>query len=59
MDKIYGWLFTYNPYNETWSAYYRDDSAAYWNGDGSNSKPIYSDKDKDVLLQKLIDGEQG
>ena len=24
MEKLYGWLFTYNPFNDVWVAYHSD-----------------------------------
>lgn len=57
-NLLYGWLFTYNTYNQTWFAYYRDDSRAYWNGDDSNNRPIYKDKDHTKLIEKVKKGEK-
>jgi hypothetical protein len=37
-NKLYSWLFHYNPYQEQWNAFNREDSTAYWN----NSKTIHS-----------------
>ena len=29
---LYSYLFHYNSYTETWSAYHREDNESYWNG---------------------------
>lgn len=36
MDTLYGWLFHYNPYTESWAAFRREDMQDYFNGDYSN-----------------------
>lgn len=32
MENLYGWVFTYNPYTETWLAATRDNYFDLWNG---------------------------
>ena len=57
-DKtLYGWYFTFNPYTNTWNALFKDDIRAYWNGDDSNMKPIYSDTVFDKLVEKVKNGQ--
>lgn len=57
MERLYGWLFTYNTYNSTWYAYNRDDVRAYWNRDNSNKNTIYSNTDINDLIKDVINGE--
>ena len=54
--ELYGWLFTYNHYNQTWSAYDRNNSRGYWNGEKGGGK-IYKDKDINELIKKVSNGE--
>jgi hypothetical protein len=54
--ELYGWLFTFNTYTDTWFAYRKSNSAGYWNGIDSTSK-IYNDKDITKLIKKVQDGE--
>lgn len=46
---LYSYLFHYNSYTETWSAYHRDDNDAYWNG-FDTKKPVLRSK----VLTELI-----
>ena len=32
MENLYDWLFHYNPFNKTWSAFKRDNINNYFNG---------------------------
>lgn len=57
MERIYGWLFTYNIYNKIWYAYHRDDARGYWNNDGTNKRTIYEHEDINELLKIVTNGE--
>lgn len=42
LEGLNDYLFHYNPYNETWSAFKREDSNSYFNGDAAEDKVIRS-----------------
>jgi hypothetical protein len=29
---MYDWIITYNPYEQSWKAYHREDHMRFWNG---------------------------
>lgn len=49
---MYNYLFHYNSYTETWSAYHREDNDSYWNGT-TPTKPILRSKNFAELV-KLV-----
>jgi hypothetical protein len=48
-SKLYGWLFTYNPYKKLWYAFNTDDKEDYFNGTIDSSK-IHSNTDLNNLI---------
>lgn len=54
MEKLYGWLFTYNPFNDVWIAYNSDNHIEVSN-DYSSPHCIRS-KDINTLITLIIKG---
>jgi hypothetical protein len=48
----YDWIYHYNSYTGIWSAYHREDSAAYWNHTATRHK-VFESNCVTGLLQKL------
>ncbi len=42
MEELYNWLFHYNPYQKHWTAFKREESNSYFNGEIKN--PLVSKK---------------
>ena len=54
-DSLYDWLFHYNPYAKSWTAFKRDDINKYFNGELEN--PITSKKHS--TLVEIIEKTEG
>lgn len=52
MDKLYDYLFHYNPYEEIWYAFKRGDKEKYFNGEVDKSKLLKA-KNIKVLLDVI------
>jgi len=50
--ELYNWLFHYNNHKELWTAFHRDDHAAYWNGTETKHR-TYTDKIFTDLIGQL------
>lgn len=51
MDKLYDYLFHYNPYQKVWYAFNKNDSTAYFNG---NRKIAMKNEDLDELVTDIM-----
>jgi len=51
MEKLYDFLFHYNPYQKTWYAFKKEDSHAYFNG---NRKIAIKNKEIDELIIDIM-----
>jgi hypothetical protein len=51
VEKLYDYLFHYNPYQKMWYAFYRDESNQYFNGD---RKRVMKNPDIDELITEII-----
>lgn len=51
-NALYNWMFHYNHNTGLWSAFHREDHAAYWNGT-LNKHDIYQHTNIDMLLKTL------
>lgn len=52
MQELQDWLFHYNPYSETWTAFKRKDSNKYFNGELQEHE-MYKSKKVEVLFSFL------
>jgi len=49
---LYGWLFTYNPYQGKWVSYHN--STEYFNGESLNDNwTVFSDEDINKLIETV------
>ena len=51
MDKLYDYLFHYNPYEKLWYAFKRDESHKYFNGD---KKGVMKDPEIEELITSIL-----
>lgn len=51
LNKLYDYLFHYNPYQKMWYAFRREDSNTYFNG---NKKGLMKHSDLDELVTNII-----
>lgn len=51
-SKFYNWVFHFNNFTDTWTAYHRDDQQAYWNKTEA-THPMYKARDIKQLLMIL------
>jgi hypothetical protein len=51
LDKLYDYLFHYNPYQKVWYAFNKNDSTAYFNGD---RKIAIKNEDLDELVTDIL-----
>ena len=53
MDKLYDYLFHYNPYEEAWYAFKREEKEKYFNGE-LDKKKLLKAKDIKILLEVIV-----
>ncbi len=49
--NLYGWLFTFNCYENMWYAFKGEDLNDYWNGNPNSN--ILKNEDKNVLIKAI------
>ena len=52
LERLYNWLFHYNPHTEKWTAFHRDDHSAYWNKT-EKTHPTFVAKEFSELIKIL------
>ena len=52
LNRLYNWLFHYNPHKEQWNAFHREDANAYWNN-SEKIHPVYTSPEFHKLIQIL------
>lgn len=58
MENLYDWLFHYNPYEELWSAFKRENKEKYFNGQ-LRSDELCKAKSIDVLIEFIAKKKGG
>jgi hypothetical protein len=56
MDKLFNYVFHYNPFNKLWSAIPRDSYQDYW--DGTKNKGILKSKEIKTLMELINRGDK-
>jgi len=56
MQKVYNYVFHYNPHTETWNAIPRDKYQEYWSNKGV--KEVLKSKELKVLTELINKGEE-
>jgi len=51
-NRLYSWLFHYNPHTKQWNVFNREDANAYWNN-SEKIHPVYSAPEFHTLIEIL------